>query len=86
MHRRAFVALGVVLTGGTAANLQGAIFASLDDDLASPHVPGSTGRHPLPEKSAWLDTLSGWGIAPGHRSWPMTAGWGSRRRAVCGGC
>ncbi len=47
-----------------AGHLPGAIFASLDDDLASPHVPGRTGRHPLPEKSAWLDTLSGWGIAP----------------------
>jgi thiosulfate/3-mercaptopyruvate sulfurtransferase len=45
-----------------AGHLPGALFASLDDDLASPHVPGKTGRHPLPEKQDWVATLSRWGI------------------------
>lgn len=47
-----------------AGHLPGALFASLDDDLASPHAPGVTGRHPLPAKEAWVETLSRWGIHP----------------------
>ena len=32
------------------AHLPDAVYASLDDDLSAPIVPGSTGRHPLPSK------------------------------------
>jgi thiosulfate/3-mercaptopyruvate sulfurtransferase len=48
-----------------AGHLPGALFASVDDDLAS-HAPAADGRfkgrHPLPQRDAWLKTLAGWGI------------------------
>ncbi|HEY4319296.1 MAG TPA: sulfurtransferase [Herbaspirillum sp.] len=49
-----------------AGHLPGALFASVDDDLAS-HAPAAVdgrfkGRHPLPQRAAWLKTLAGWGI------------------------
>lgn len=47
-----------------AGHLPGASFASLDDDMASPHIRGVTGRHPLPSKEAWQATLTRWGIQP----------------------
>lgn len=48
-----------------SAHIPGAVFADLNDDLALPHVPGQTGRHPLPgvEQSAAL--FSRLGIGPG---------------------
>ncbi|HWZ46792.1 MAG TPA: sulfurtransferase [Herbaspirillum sp.] len=48
-----------------AGHLPGALFAALDHDLADHAVAtdGSfKGRHPLPQRSAWLATLAGWGI------------------------
>lgn len=59
-----------------AGHLPGAFFASLDDDLASPHVPGRTGRHPLPDKADWANTLSGWGIDPSTQIVAYDAGVG----------
>jgi thiosulfate/3-mercaptopyruvate sulfurtransferase len=48
-----------------SGHLPGALFASIDHDLAS-HAPAADGRfkgrHPLPQRDAWLKTLSGWGI------------------------
>jgi thiosulfate/3-mercaptopyruvate sulfurtransferase len=52
-----------------AGHLPGALFASIDHDLAS-HAPAADGRiksqnrgrHPLPQRDAWLKTLAGWGI------------------------
>lgn len=47
------------------SHIPGAVYAHLDEDLASPIVPGVTGRHPLPKPDAFLHTLSKWGIADG---------------------
>lgn len=44
------------------SHVPGAVYANLDRDLAAPHVPGKTGRHPLPEVGVFVDTLSGLGI------------------------
>jgi thiosulfate/3-mercaptopyruvate sulfurtransferase len=61
------------------AHIPGAVYAHLNDDLSSPHVPGVTGRHPLPavEDLAW--TFSNWGIGPGtqvvaYDGWPASSG------------
>ena len=42
-------------------HIPGAVFADLDKDLAAPAGPG-TGRHPLPEKEAFVRTLGRLGI------------------------
>ena len=48
-----------------AGHLANAIFATLDDDLAShPIDPAVGGRHPLPSLEAFAGTLSRWGITP----------------------
>ena len=46
-----------------AAHIAGAVFADMDRDLARPHIAGVTGRHPLPEKTAWVQTIRRLGIA-----------------------
>ena len=45
------------------SHLPGAVFASLDSDLASPIRPG-TGRHPLPAPQDFARTLGRWGLTP----------------------
>lgn len=45
-------------------HLPGALFANLDVDLSAPHQPGKTGRHPLPERSAWIRKVLNWGVSP----------------------
>ncbi|MBO9205520.1 MULTISPECIES: sulfurtransferase [Niastella] len=48
-----------------AGHLQQAIFATLDDDLASkPADPAFGGRHPLPSLENFAATLSKWGVTP----------------------
>lgn len=49
-----------------AGHLPGAAFADLDTQLAAPHQPGRTGRHPLPARAAFVQTLSRWAIVPGQ--------------------
>ena len=48
-----------------AGHLPGALFADVSHDLAD-HTPSKDGRfkgrHPLPQRAAWLATLAGWGI------------------------
>ena len=46
-------------------HLPGAMFADLNNDLSAPHVPGKTGRHPLPERSGWIRKVLNWGLDPG---------------------
>jgi len=43
-------------------HIPGAVYADLDRDLAAPHIPGKTGRHPLPPVETVAATFSGWGI------------------------
>lgn len=47
-----------------AAHIPGAYFVDMNRDLSTPHIPGKTGRHPLPAKSAWIRTVQGWGLRP----------------------
>ncbi|WP_374951849.1 sulfurtransferase, partial [Mucilaginibacter sp.] len=48
-----------------SGHLPNAIFATLDDDLAShPQDPAIGGRHPLPSLSDFTATLGRWGIRP----------------------
>jgi thiosulfate/3-mercaptopyruvate sulfurtransferase len=44
------------------AHVPGAVFADLDGDLSAPHVPGVSGRHPLPAKDEFVRTLRRLGI------------------------
>lgn len=48
-----------------AAHIPGAIYADLESDLSGPHLPGQTGRHPLPAVEAMAKTFSSWGIGAG---------------------
>ncbi len=45
-----------------AAHIPGALYANMDIDLASPVIPGETGRHPLPEIPTFVEWLSEKGI------------------------
>ncbi len=47
------------------AHIPGAYFAEMDRDLSTPHIPGKTGRHPLPAKADWIAKVKSWGIHPG---------------------
>jgi thiosulfate/3-mercaptopyruvate sulfurtransferase len=49
-----------------AGHVPGAIFASVDEDLAGPRQAGS-GRHPLPSTAAFAATLGRWGFTPSSR-------------------
>ncbi len=44
------------------SHLPGAIYAHTNLDLAVPHVPGKTGRHPLPSVEEVVKKFSSWGI------------------------
>ena len=45
-----------------AGHIPGAQYVNLDLDLASPVIPGETGRHPLPDIQEFSERLSAWGI------------------------
>jgi thiosulfate/3-mercaptopyruvate sulfurtransferase len=49
-----------------AAHIPGAVFASMDEDLAAPRHPGS-GRHPLPSPAAFAAALARWGFTASSR-------------------
>jgi thiosulfate/3-mercaptopyruvate sulfurtransferase len=49
-----------------AAHIPGAVFASMDEDLAAPRHPGS-GRHPLPSPSVFAAALARWGFTASSR-------------------
>jgi thiosulfate/3-mercaptopyruvate sulfurtransferase len=44
------------------SHIPGALYAHLNEDLAGPIIPGSTGRHPLPAIDDLAARLSHWGI------------------------
>ena len=43
-------------------HIPGAVYAHLDDDLCSEIIPGTTGRHPMPDAAILSDKLGSWGI------------------------
>jgi len=44
-------------------HIPGAQFVDLNHDLSKPVVPGHTGRHPLPDKAAFVAQLQRWGVS-----------------------
>jgi thiosulfate/3-mercaptopyruvate sulfurtransferase len=51
----------------TAAHIPGALFADMEADLSASHIPGVTGRHPLPSKQDWIARAGSWGLEPGRQ-------------------
>jgi len=47
-----------------AGHIPGALHADIDEHLSGPRVPGVTGRHPLPDRAAWIAQVEAWGISP----------------------
>jgi thiosulfate/3-mercaptopyruvate sulfurtransferase len=45
-------------------HLPGALYAHLDRDLSSAKT-GTNGRHPLPRRDVFAQTVAGWGVQPG---------------------
>jgi thiosulfate/3-mercaptopyruvate sulfurtransferase len=61
------------------AHIPGAVYAHLEEDLSSPHIPGVTGRHPLPPIDTLRRKFSDWGIGQGvqviaYDDWPGASG------------
>ena len=50
-----------------AGHVPGARHADIDDDLSGPRVAGVTGRHPLPDRHAWIARVEAWGVSPNHQ-------------------
>lgn len=46
------------------SHIPGAIFIDVNKDLSTPHVPGKTGRHPLPAQADWIKTVCRLGLTP----------------------
>ncbi len=44
------------------AHIPGAIYIHMDRDLSGEIIPGTTGRHPLPDSQTFAERLSRWGI------------------------
>ena len=49
------------------AHIPGAVYAHMNEDLSAPHVPGITGRHPLPAIEDMAQVFSNWGIHEGRQ-------------------
>ncbi len=45
-------------------HIPGAHYVNLEKELSAAHVPGKTGRHPLPEKHIWIRDVQSLGITP----------------------
>src|SRR5690606_34648130 len=45
-----------------ASHIPGAVRADIDEHLSADHVPGLTGRHPLPSMETWIAQLRSWGL------------------------
>jgi thiosulfate/3-mercaptopyruvate sulfurtransferase len=46
------------------SHVPGAVHADIGEHLSAPHLPGVTGRHPLPNKETWIDQVRSWGLTP----------------------
>jgi thiosulfate/3-mercaptopyruvate sulfurtransferase len=44
------------------AHIPGAIYIHMDRDLSGQIIPGTTGRHPLPDSQTFAERLSRWGV------------------------
>jgi thiosulfate/3-mercaptopyruvate sulfurtransferase len=44
------------------SHIPGAVYAHLDDDLSGDIIFGHSGRHPLPDRDVFANTLTRWGI------------------------
>lgn len=51
----------------TAAHIPGAVYLHLDRDLAGPVSPGRTGRHPLPDRGTFRETLRAHDVTDGSQ-------------------
>ncbi|SPT53197.1 3-mercaptopyruvate sulfurtransferase [Actinomyces bovis] len=49
-----------------AGHIPGAAYLSMDDVLAAPHIPGVTGRHPLPAQAVLQAGLRAAGVSAGR--------------------
>src|SRR5690606_14879697 len=47
-----------------AGHIPGARHADIDEHLSGPRVLGVTGRHPLPDRAAWIARVEAWGVSP----------------------
>jgi thiosulfate/3-mercaptopyruvate sulfurtransferase len=45
-----------------ASHIPGAVHAHMEEDLSAPATPGRTGRHPLPDSTAFVEKVAGFGI------------------------
>jgi thiosulfate/3-mercaptopyruvate sulfurtransferase len=59
------------------SHIPNALYAHLERDLSAPHIPGYTGRHPLPPIDELSQTFSRWGISEGvqvvtYDNWPTS--------------
>lgn len=68
-----------------AGHLPGACFVDLDQDLSGPHVPGETGRHPLPPASTFEAAMQRCGVSQGSRIvlYDVGDGFGATRAWWC---
>ena len=46
------------------SHIPGAIYVDLNKQLSQAHIPGKTGRHPLPDPAQWAETVQMLGIDP----------------------
>ena len=45
-------------------HIPGALFADMEADLSAVHIPGVTGRHPLPQRQDFVARVCSWGLTP----------------------
>ncbi|MDT8397696.1 MAG: sulfurtransferase [Pseudomonadales bacterium] len=45
-------------------HIPGAFHADVNLHLSAAHIPGITGRHPLPDQEQWRQQVQNWGITP----------------------
>lgn len=45
------------------AHIPGAAYVSMDDALAAPHIPGKTGRHPMPDPAVFEEAMRACGVS-----------------------
>lgn len=54
--------------GYEQGHIPGAAYVDTNQDLSAPHIPGLTGRHPLPRRETWMRRAASWGLEPERRA------------------